>query len=67
LGRTPATQTEIQDYTKLMAEQGMNAAVVAIVDSSEYARFFGDSVVPYPRVPSLPAGNYLGSIKAISD
>ncbi|EDX75131.1 Phycobilisome Linker polypeptide, putative [Coleofasciculus chthonoplastes PCC 7420] len=67
LGRTPATQTEIQDYTKLMAEQGLNAAVVAIVDSSEYARFFGDYVVPYPRVPSLPAGNYLGSIKAISD
>ncbi|MFP4103116.1 phycobilisome rod-core linker polypeptide [Coleofasciculus sp.] len=67
LGRTPATQTEIQDYTKLMAEQGLNMAVVAIVDSSEYARFFGDYVVPYPRVPSLPAGNYLGSIKAISD
>ena len=63
LGRAPSTQTEIQEYTKLMAEQGLNAAVTAIVDGSEYARFFGDYVVPYPRVPSLPAGNYLGSVQ----
>ena len=64
LGRTPATQTEIQDYTKLMAERGLNATVTTIVDSSEYARFFGEYVVPYPRVPTLIAGNYLGSVKA---
>ncbi len=67
LGRAPATQTEIQEYTKLMAEKGLNAAVAAMVDSPEYVRFFGECVVPYPRVPSLPAGNYLGSVKAISE
>ena len=64
LGRTPATQTEIQDYTKVMAERGLNATVAAIVDSSEYDRFFGEYVVPYPRIPTLTAGNYLGSVKA---
>ncbi|MBE9127091.1 MULTISPECIES: phycobilisome rod-core linker polypeptide [unclassified Coleofasciculus] len=67
LGRAPATQAEIQEYTKLMAEQGLNAAVANIVDNSEYARFFGEDVVPYARVPSLPAGNYLGSVRSNSD
>jgi phycobilisome core-membrane linker protein len=67
LGRAPATQAEIRQYNKLLADRGLKAAVEAMVDSAEYARFFGEDVVPYNRYPSLPAGNYLGSVKAASD
>ncbi|NEQ23420.1 MAG: photosystem I reaction center subunit X, partial [Microcoleus sp. SIO2G3] len=67
LGRAPATQAEIRQYNKILADQGLRAAVEAMVDGAEYARFFGEDVVPYNRYPSLPAGNYLGSVKAASD
>lgn len=67
LGRAPATQAEIRQYNKLLADGGLRAAVEAMVDSPEYARFFGEDVVPYYRFPSLPAGNYLGSVKAATD
>ena len=67
LGRAPATQGEIRQYNKLLADNGLRAAVEAIVDSAEYSRYFGEDVVPYPRYPSLPAGNYLGSVQAAAD
>ncbi|HLO87079.1 MAG TPA: phycobilisome rod-core linker polypeptide [Nostocaceae cyanobacterium] len=67
LGRAPATQGEIRQYNKLLADKGLRAAVEAIVNSPEYARYFGEDVVPYPRFPSLPAGNYLGSVQAAAD
>jgi phycobilisome core-membrane linker protein len=67
LGRAPATQQEIRQYNKLLADAGLKAAVDAMVDSAEYAQFFGEDVVPYRRYPSLPAGNYLGSVKAAAD
>jgi phycobilisome core-membrane linker protein len=62
LGRTPATQEEIHQYIKLLADSGLSAAVEAIVESPEYSRYFGEDVVPYNRFPFLPAGNYLGSV-----
>ena len=67
LGRAPATQSEIRTYNKLLADGGLKAAVDAMVDSTEYAQYFGEDVAPYPRYPSLPAGNYLGSVKAAAD
>jgi phycobilisome core-membrane linker protein len=67
LGRAPATQAEIRQYNKLLADSGLKAAVEAIVNSPEYSRYFGEDVVPYGRFPSLPAGNYLGSVKAAAD
>jgi phycobilisome core-membrane linker protein len=67
LGRAPATQAEIRQYNKLLADSGLKAAVEAIVNSLEYARYFGEDVVPYGRFPSLPAGNYLGSVQAAAD
>jgi len=67
LGRAPATQAEIRQYNKLLADDGLKAAVETIVGSEEYSRFFGEDVVPYPRFPSLPAGNYIGSVKAAAD
>jgi phycobilisome core-membrane linker protein len=67
LGRAPATQGEIRQYNKLLADSGLRSAVETIVNSPEYARYFGEDVVPYLRFPSLPAGNYLGSVKAASD
>jgi len=67
LGRAPATQAEIRQYNQILASLGLKAAVEAIVDSPEYAQYFGEDVVPYNRFPSLPAGNYLGSVKAATD
>jgi phycobilisome core-membrane linker protein len=67
LGRAPATQGEIRQYNKLLSEGGLKAAVDAMVNSPEYAQYFGEDVVPYGRFPSLPAGNYLGSVKAAAD
>jgi phycobilisome core-membrane linker protein len=67
LGRAPETQAELRQYNQLLADQGLKAAVEAMIDSAEYARFFGEDVVPYNRYPSLPTGNYLGSVKAVSD
>ena len=67
LGRAPATQAEIRQYNKLLADGGLKAAVDAMVDSPEYAQYFGEDVVPYQRFPSLPAGNYLGSVQAAAD
>jgi len=52
---------EIRQYNKLLAEGGLKAAVDTMVNSPEYAQFFGEDVVPYRR--PLP-GNYLGSVKA---
>jgi phycobilisome core-membrane linker protein len=62
LGRAPATQAEIYQYNKLLADGGLKAAVEAMVNSLEYAQYFGEDVVPYQRFPSLPVGNYLGSV-----
>ncbi|BAU10365.1 phycobilisome core-membrane linker protein [Leptolyngbya sp. NIES-3755] len=67
LGRAPATQAEIREYNKILADGGLKAAVTAMVNSAEYSRYFGEDVVPYKRYPSLPAGNYLGSVKADAD
>ncbi|MFO5495112.1 MAG: phycobilisome rod-core linker polypeptide, partial [Cuspidothrix sp.] len=67
LGRAPATQGEIRQYNKLLADRGLRAAVETMVNSTEYARYFGEDVVPYNRYPSLPAGNYLGSVQAEAD
>ncbi|MEP0909929.1 phycobilisome rod-core linker polypeptide [Leptolyngbya sp. GB1-A1] len=67
LGRAPATQAEIREYNKILADQGLRAAVDTMVNSAEYSRYFGEDVVPYKRYPSLPAGNYIGSVKAEED
>ena len=67
LGRAPETQAEIRSYNKLLTDSGLTSAVLALLDSPEYAQYFGEDVVPYQRVPSLPAGNYLGSVKAQAD
>ncbi|MGV0107945.1 Photosystem I reaction center subunit XI [Nostoc sp. DSM 114160] len=62
LGRTPATQEEIVQYNNLLTNSGLSAVVEAIVESPEYSRYFGEDVVPYNRFPSVPVGNYLGSV-----
>ncbi|WP_017654405.1 phycobilisome rod-core linker polypeptide [Fortiea contorta] len=53
LGRTPADQGEIRQYEMLLVDSGWKAAVKAIVDSPEYARYFGEDVVPYQRSSSF--------------
>lgn len=67
LGRAPATQAEIRQYNKILADQGLKAAVETMVNSPEYSRYFGEDVVPYKRFPTIPAGNYIGSVKADAD
>jgi phycobilisome core-membrane linker protein len=51
LGRVPATQAEATQYSEIVSNQGLNAAIALIVDSAEYTRYFGEDVVPYQRFP----------------
>jgi phycobilisome core-membrane linker protein len=48
LGRNPE-QAEAAQYERLLQDVGLNGIVNALVDSAEYARYFGDDVVPYKR------------------
>jgi phycobilisome core-membrane linker protein len=57
LGRAPVTEVEIYQYSKLLADSGLSAAVEAMVDSPEYARYYGEDVAPYKRYPSFLAGS----------
>jgi phycobilisome core-membrane linker protein len=49
LGRSVATDLERLQYTQLLQTEGLAAAVDALLNSSEYNRFFGEDVVPYRR------------------
>ncbi len=49
LGRAVATPLERLQYGQLLQEDGLAATVEAIVMGSEYARFFGEDMVPYHR------------------
>ncbi len=49
LGRSVATDLERLQYTQLLQEDGLEAAVDALTNSAEYNRFFGEQVVPYRR------------------
>jgi phycobilisome core-membrane linker protein len=49
LGRMPIGQEEMSQYIEILNSQGLSATVKAMVDSTEYDRFFGEDVVPYNR------------------
>jgi len=49
LGRVPATHAEATQYSEMVSNQGLNAAIALMVDSAEYTRYFGEDVVPYQR------------------
>lgn len=49
LGRAPVTSLETLQYTQLLSDSGLSAAVNAMVNSAEYLRFFGEDTVPYKR------------------
>jgi phycobilisome core-membrane linker protein len=53
LGRALANQAEGYQYNQLLVDQGLAATVAAIVNGSEYARYFGEDVVPYKRGSNL--------------
>jgi phycobilisome core-membrane linker protein len=48
LGRIPATP-EVNQCQQLILNQGLAAAVDALVDGAEYGRYFREDVVPYKR------------------
>ncbi len=49
LGRGPSSREEVQDYFSIVSEGGLSALVDALVDSQEYADYFGEETVPYLR------------------
>jgi phycobilisome core-membrane linker protein len=61
LGRAPATQAEICQYNQLLTDRGLKGAVESIIDSPEYARYFGENVVPYKRFPLVVTGHPIGA------
>lgn len=49
LGRAPSSREEVQKYFSIVSEGGLAAMVDALVDSQEYADYFGEETVPYLR------------------
>ena len=49
LGRGPSSREEVQDYFAVVSEKGLSGLVDALVDSKEYADYFGEETVPYIR------------------
>lgn len=49
LGRAPSSREEVQQYFAVVSEGGWAALVDALVDSQEYADYFGEETVPYLR------------------
>mgnify|MGYP006266629725 CR=1 FL=1 len=49
LGRGPSSREEVRDYFAVVSEGGLPALVDALVDSKEYADYFGEETVPYIR------------------
>lgn len=58
LGRAPRNQAEIRMYNQILATKGIKGFIGAMVNSVEYAEFFGEDTVPYRRFPTLPAANF---------
>ncbi|MCC0177596.1 phycobilisome rod-core linker polypeptide [Waterburya agarophytonicola K14] len=49
LGRGPSSREEVQDYFSIVSAKGLAGLVDALVDSQEYADYFGEETVPYLR------------------
>jgi phycobilisome core-membrane linker protein len=49
LGRGPSSREEVQNYFSIVSAGGWNKLVDALVDSKEYADYFGEETVPYLR------------------
>ncbi len=49
LGRGPSSREEVQKYFSIVSTGGLPALVDALVDSQEYADYFGEETVPYIR------------------
>ncbi len=58
LGRAPLDQPEIRRYNQILAKDGINAFIRAMVNCVEYSEYFGEDTVPYRRFPTLPAANF---------
>jgi phycobilisome core-membrane linker protein len=55
LGRGPSSREEVQKYFSIVSSGGLAALVDALVDSQEYADYFGEETVPYLRGLGLEA------------
>ncbi len=49
LGRGPSSREEVQKYFSILSAGGWTKFVNALVDSNEYADYFGEETVPYLR------------------
>ncbi|MEL6856578.1 MAG: phycobilisome rod-core linker polypeptide, partial [Cyanobacteria bacterium J06607_13] len=49
LGRGPSSREEVQKYFSIVSEGGLPKLIDALVDSQEYADYFGEETVPYIR------------------
>ena len=49
LGRGPSSIKEFQKYFAILSARGLDGLVDALINSLEYADYFGEQTVPYPR------------------
>ena len=59
LGRTPENYQEISQHIKTIAENGFAAEIDSYLDSDEYDRNFGQTLIPYYRGYTTQVGNNL--------
>lgn len=57
LGRPPHDKEELYYHTNLCEDEGFDAEIDSYFESEEYARQFGDSIVPYFTGFSVEAGS----------
>lgn len=58
LGRAPSDQAEIRKYNVILASEGLGGFIRAMLNTPEYAQYFGEDTVPYRRFPTLPAATF---------
>jgi phycobilisome core-membrane linker protein len=51
LGRAPQNQGEIRKYNQILASEGIRGFIQAMLNTPEYAEYFGEDTVPYRRFP----------------
>ncbi|NEO25369.1 MAG: photosystem I reaction center subunit XII [Kamptonema sp. SIO4C4] len=57
LGRPPYDQEELSYHTNICEDQGLDADIDSYFESEEYARKFGDNIVPYFTGFSVETGS----------
>ncbi|TGG90978.1 MAG: photosystem I reaction center subunit XII [Aphanocapsa feldmannii 277cV] len=66
LGRAPRNQQEISEHVLIWNTHGYEAEILSYINSEEYAKVFGEDIVPYPRTDTSEIGQNKDYIRTIN-